>query len=87
MGVEQIGAGELAGALNRSVVDCESTFLTMILCGSPTKPSIRHFTFRVAAPCDVSYPRVCVPAGHSACRAPERDDEVKSFITPRGNDQ
>lgn len=83
MAVGRTSAGALAGVRSKSVAACESIFLTMSLCGSPTKPFIRRATFRVVALCDANCPRVCVQAGHSACRAPERNNGVKALSPPR----
>jgi DNA-binding CsgD family transcriptional regulator len=77
--VGRTGAGALAGVLNRSVADCRLTILTMSLCASPTKPSIRRFTSRAVALCDENCRRVCGQAGHSMYRAPQRDNGVKAL--------
>ncbi|KNE75189.1 Integrase catalytic domain-containing protein (plasmid) [Candidatus Burkholderia crenata] len=69
----------LAGA----VADCGLTFLMMSLCGSYTKPSIRRFTYKAAARCDVNCPHVCARAWHCACRALERDNGAKVLSPPR----
>jgi transposase, IS30 family len=83
MAVGRTGAGAPAGVRSRSAVDCKSTFLMMSQCGSPTKPSIRRSTFKAAARCNANCARVCVQAGRSGCRAPERGNEAKTLSPPR----
>jgi helix-turn-helix protein len=53
-GVARTAAGHTRGVRSRSPTGCRSTSPMMGPCGSPTRPSTRPCTSKVAAPCAVS---------------------------------
>ncbi|AOJ06993.1 hypothetical protein WS71_06475 [Burkholderia mayonis] len=66
-------AGAPAGVRNKSVGDFRLTIPTINLCGSLTKPSIRHSIFKAGVLCDESLLLACVRAVHFEYLGPGRN--------------